>query len=126
MTLIFILNYLQREDLFITSKVWNTYHSYNLALKAVDEILGDLNTTYLDLCLIHWPTGFKEGGDLFPKEDDKMIYSDVDYLETWKALETKVKEGKIRSIGLSNFNIKQIQRVIDNCVIKPAVLQVIF
>lgn len=55
-----------------------------------------------------------------------MIYSDVDYLETWKALETKVKEGKIRSIGLSNFNIKQIQRVIDNCVIKPAVLQVIF
>uniref|UniRef100_A0A915DSQ5 NADP-dependent oxidoreductase domain-containing protein n=1 Tax=Ditylenchus dipsaci TaxID=166011 RepID=A0A915DSQ5_9BILA len=68
--------------------------------------------------------GYKEGGALFPKEGDKMLFSDADYLDTWKAMEQKVKEGKIRSIGLSNFGIKQIQRVIDNCQIKPAALQV--
>ena len=63
---------------------------------------------------------------MFPRIGDKIQYSDVDYLETWKALEKKVEEGKIRSIGLSNFNIAQIQRVIDNGKIKPVALEVGF
>ncbi|KAI1710084.1 aldo/keto reductase family domain-containing protein [Ditylenchus destructor] len=117
---------IKREDIFITTKVWNTFHSYDLALKNVDMSLQELGLDYLDLVLIHWPTGFKEGGPIFPKneKDDKMLYSDVDYLDTWKALEAKVKEGKIRSIGLSNFSAQQIERVIDNSQIKPANLQV--
>lgn len=90
----------------------------------MDEILNDLQLNYLDLCLIHWPMGYKEGGDLFPKVGDKMQFSFVDYLETWKALETKVNDGKIRSIGVSNFNSNQIQRLIDNGKIKPSVLEV--
>lgn len=53
--------------MFITSKVWNTFHSYELAKKCVDEILADLSLDYLDLCLIHWPHGYEEGGDIFPK-----------------------------------------------------------
>jgi aldehyde reductase len=114
----------KREDVFITSKVWNTFHSYNLALKSVESTLADLKIDYLDLCLIHWPTGYQEGGELFPKKSDKMIYSDVDYLDTWKAMEHMVKQGKVRSIGLSNFNEAQIQRVIENGEVKPAVLQV--
>lgn len=114
----------KREDIFITSKVWNTFHSYEMALKSIESTLADLKIDYLDLCLIHWPTGYKEGGELFPKNGEKMAYSDVDYLETWKAMESKVKEGKVRSIGLSNFSAQQIQRVIDNSEIKPAVLQV--
>ena len=114
----------KREDVFIASKVWNTFHSHDLAIKAVDEILNDLQLDYLDLGLIHWPMGFKEGGEFFPKVGEKMLYSEVDYLETWQALEIKLKEKKIRSIGVSNFNASQIQRIIDNGTIKPAILQI--
>jgi aldehyde reductase len=121
---VFTKGEIKREDVFITSKVWNTFHSHQRALDAVDTILEELRIPYLDLCLIHWPMGYKEGGELFPKKGDKMEYSDVDYLDTWKALEEKVKEQKIRSIGLSNFGIEQIKRVIANGSIRPAVLQV--
>uniref|UniRef100_A0A914E4K2 NADP-dependent oxidoreductase domain-containing protein n=1 Tax=Acrobeloides nanus TaxID=290746 RepID=A0A914E4K2_9BILA len=115
---------LKREDIFITSKVWNTCHSYERCCQSVEDILHRFKTNYIDLVLIHWPHGFQEGGELFPRVGDQIQYSDVDYLETWKALEKKVEEGKIRSIGLSNFNIAQIQRVIDNGKIKPVALEV--
>jgi diketogulonate reductase-like aldo/keto reductase len=116
----------KREDVFITSKVWNTFHSYEKAKEAIDLILQQLKLTYLDLCLIHWPMGFEEGGEIFPRTEDgkHMRYSEIDYLETWKAMEEAVQAGKIRSIGLSNFNSQQIQRVIDHATILPAVLQV--
>jgi len=115
----------KREDLFITSKIWNTFHSYGKAIEAIDSMLTELQIPYLDLCLIHWPQGYFEEDGLFPKDkNDKVIYADTDYLETWKALENAVLVGKVRSIGLSNFNIKQIERVIANSTIKPAVLQV--
>lgn len=104
--------------------MWNTCHSYERCLEAVDGMLKRFRTSYLDLVLIHWPHGFQEGGDDFPKIGDKIQYSDVDYIGTWKALEAKVREGKIRSIGLSNFNKDQIQRIIDEGEIRPAVLQV--
>lgn len=93
-------------------------------MKSIDESIKQLKTTYLDLCLINWPMGYKEGNELFPKQNNKILYSDKDYLETWKALETKVRQGKVCSIGLSNFSIEQIERVLNSCEIKPAVLQV--
>ncbi|EPB80324.1 oxidoreductase, aldo/keto reductase family protein [Ancylostoma ceylanicum] len=116
----------KREDLFITSKVWNTFHSAAGCKKNVDEILKELQLNYVDLMLIHWPHGYQEGDGLFPKKEgsDKTAYSDEDYLTTWKSLEECVKEGKIRSIGLANFNHKQIERLLANCTIKPALLQV--
>lgn len=104
--------------------MWNTFHSYERALGAVEEILSELKLSYLDLCLIHWPMGYQEGGELFPKNGEKMLYSDVDYLETWRALEQKVKEGKIRSIGLSNFSKEQVERVASSGTVKPSALQV--
>jgi len=115
----------KREDVFITSKIWNTFHSYKKATEAIDIMLKELQIPYLDLCLIHWPMGYFEENGLFPKDkNEKIIYADTDYLDTWKAMEDGVKAGKIRSIGISNFNIKQIQRLIDNGTIKPAVLQI--
>jgi len=115
----------KREDVFITSKIWNTFHSYGKARAAIDTMLKDLQLTYLDLCLIHWPMGYNEEDGFMPKDENgKMIYADTDYLDTWKAMEEAVKAGKVRSIGLSNFNTKQIDRVISKCTIKPAVLQV--
>ncbi|CAJ0956030.1 unnamed protein product, partial [Mesorhabditis belari] len=117
---------LERSDVFITSKIWNTFHSYEKAKEAVDIILGELQLDYVDLMLIHWPMGYEEGGELFPRTADgaKMRYSKEDYLDTWKALEDAVNDGKIRSLGLSNFNHKQIERLIGHSRIKPTVLQV--
>ncbi|EYC00307.1 hypothetical protein Y032_0116g552 [Ancylostoma ceylanicum] len=116
----------KREDIFITSKVWNTFHSAAGCKKNVEEILTQLQLKYIDLMLIHWPGGYEEGTDPLPKRpgSDKYKYSNEDYITTWKVLEGFVKEGKIRSIGISNFNHKQIDRVIANSTIKPAVHQV--
>jgi len=90
-----------------------------------------LQIDYLDLYLIHWPHGFQFTGTFdctnnFPTNPDGSIKynEDVDYLDTWKELEKLVDEGKIKHIGFSNFNSQQIQRIIDNSRIKPAVLQV--
>ncbi|CAI2354061.1 unnamed protein product [Caenorhabditis sp. 36 PRJEB53466] len=107
-----------REELFITSKVWNTYHSYDRCIEAVDESLADLQLDYLDLMLIHWPYGMKEDGGMRTTE-----YSKIDYLETWKALEQCVVEGKVRTIGVCNFNQKQLERLLEHAIIYPCVVQ---
>jgi len=115
----------KREDVFICSKVWNNAHSYKAATEAIDIMLKELQISYLDLCLIHFPMAYFEGKDMHPMDaDGKSKNADIDYLETWKAMEDAVKAGKVKSIGLSNFNTKQIQRVIDNSKIKPAMLQI--
>lgn len=75
--------------------------------------------------LIHWPMAFLENDVLFPKDaDGKWIFSDVDYVDTWKAMEECVSLGLVKSIGLSNFNSEQISRILDICTIKPVVNQV--
>lgn len=92
--------------MFITSKLWNTFHAPKDVKAALERSLKNLKVDYLDLYLIHWPMGYKESGDvLFPKnEKDEILYSDVDYVDTWKALESLVDLGLVKSIGLSNFN----------------------
>uniref|UniRef100_A0A0A9W9J7 Aldose reductase n=1 Tax=Lygus hesperus TaxID=30085 RepID=A0A0A9W9J7_LYGHE len=114
-----------REELFITSKLWNTFHRKDLVRGAIETTLSNLQLDYIDLYLIHWPMGYKEDVELFPRDaNGKVQYSDVDYVDTWKEIEAACRDGKIRSIGLSNFNKNQIQRVIGVADIKPAVLQV--
>jgi len=115
----------KREEVFVTSKIWNTFHSYPKATEAVDIMLKELQLSYLDLVLIHWPHGFHEGEGYFPKDDNgKIMYAATDYVETWRALEDAVKAGKVRSIGLSNFNVRQIERIMQHGGVRPAVLQV--
>lgn len=115
----------RREDLFITSKLWNTAHRPDCVIPALKKSLQNLKTSYLDLYLIHWPMAYKEGDDLFPKdENDKVIFSDVDYVDTWKSMEQAVDEGLVKSIGISNFNAVQTQRVLDSCRIKPVTNQI--
>ena len=114
-----------REDLFITSKLWNTFHRPDLVVPALKKTLENLKTPYVDLYLIHWPFAYKEEGDLFPKdENDKLQFSDVDYVDTWKALEEAVDLGLVKSIGISNFNVAQTKRILDVARIKPVTNQV--
>ncbi|XP_069679073.1 aldo-keto reductase family 1 member B1-like [Periplaneta americana] len=115
----------KREDLFITSKLWNIFHRPDLVVPTCKKTLSDLGLEYVDLYLIHWPFAVKEGGVLNPFDGDgKLIPSDVDYVDTWKAMEDCFKLGLAKSIGLSNFNSQQIQRILDVATIKPVVNQV--
>ncbi|CAB4020790.1 alcohol dehydrogenase [NADP(+)] B isoform X3 [Paramuricea clavata] len=89
------------------------------------QTLKDLQLDYLDLYLIHWPIGLKSGDNPFPKnEDGTLQYSDVHPLESWQEMEKLVDEGLVRSIGLSNFNSKQVTEITSKGRIKPSVLQV--
>lgn len=97
----------QREDLFITTKLWNADQGYETTLQAFDESLDKLALDYLDLYLIHWPT---------PMYDN--------YVESYKALEKIYRDGRTKAIGVCNFDIEHLQRIIDECDIIPAVNQV--
>ena len=102
----------ERGELFVTSKLWNTFHHPDDVRPACLKTLKDLGLSYLDLYLIHWPTAFERGGELFPKNPDgKMRYADTPFTDTWKEMEKLVEEGLCRHIGLSNFNSKQIDKV---------------
>lgn len=115
----------KREELFVTSKLWNTKHHPEDVEPACRKSLEDLKLTYLDLYLIHWPYAFKKGDSCFPKNPDgTMQYDNIDYKETWKAMERLVEKGLVKAIGLSNFNSQQINDVIAAATIKPAALQV--
>src|SRR5699024_6941665 len=96
-----------REELFVTTKVWNSHQGYNETLQAFEDSLNRLNVNYIDLYLIHWP---------MPKFDQ--------YVETYNALEHLYRQGKVRAIGVSNFHIEHLQRLLNACDIKPVVNQV--
>lgn len=107
------LSGINREDLFVTSKLWNTDQGYESTLKAFNKTIKDLDLDYLDLYLIHWPVvkGHKE-------DWEKSI------CETWKAFEKLYSEGKIRAIGVSNFKPHHLKVIFENCNIKPMVNQI--
>lgn len=122
--LIFNYNYF-REELFVTSKLWNTFHRADLVRPALEVTLKNLRLAYIDLYLIHWPFAYKEDGELFPKDaDEKILFSDVDYLETWKEMEKLVDDGLVKSIGISNFNKRQVERLVGAARIQPAMNQI--
>ncbi|CAG9770501.1 unnamed protein product [Ceutorhynchus assimilis] len=114
----------KREELFITSKLWNNFHVKAAVVPKLKESLEAFNLDYLDLYLVHWPYAFKEDGPLLPTGNVKEFFSDIDYLETWQGMEEAVKLGLTKSIGVSNFNAEQIDRLVKNCTVKPVVNQV--
>lgn len=116
---------IKREDIFITSKLWNTMHRPDLVEPACRTTLKNLGLDYIDMYLIHWPMAYKEEGELFPTNADGTVaFSDVDYLDTWKEMEKLVDLGLTKSIGISNFNAKQVDRVCATARIQPATNQV--
>ncbi|KAJ9056826.1 hypothetical protein DSO57_1028959 [Entomophthora muscae] len=109
-----------REDIFITSKLWNTDHEPSLVRKACEKTLKDLKISYLDLYLIHFP--FPEPN---PDKTDQEPPLKFSLIDTWKALEKLVELGMVKNIGVSNYTICRIQDILDSSPkIKPAVNQV--
>ena len=108
---------LKREDIFVTTKVMAEYKSYDKAKKSIDDSLRRLGLDYVDLILIHCPQPWAlfRGRRRFFKEN----------IEVWRALEDAYKEGKVRSIGVSNFLNDDMQNIFDNCTIKPMVNQIL-
>ncbi|XP_077992322.1 aldo-keto reductase family 1 member C15-like [Glandiceps talaboti] len=105
---------LKREDVFVTSKVWFTHLRPHLVRESCLSSLKNLRLDYLDLCLVHWPLSLKPGKGLLPKDEDgQLMFDDVDFVDSWKALENLVDEGKCKSIGVSNFNEKQMERILS-------------
>jgi 2,5-diketo-D-gluconate reductase A len=98
---------LAREDVFVTTKVWNADHGYDATLRAFDESQKLLGLDVVDLYLIHWPT---------PQRDL--------YVDTWKALERLYADGRVRAIGVSNFNVPHLQRLLDETTVVPTVNQI--
>ena len=115
-----------REDLFITTKLWNTNHRPERVAPAFDASCARLGVSYLDLYLIHTPYAFQPGDNVEPRDaGGNLIYDrDVTLLDTWRALERLAKGGKCRAIGLSDVVLENLVPLYEAARIKPAVVQV--
>jgi D-xylose reductase len=123
-----------RDDLWITSKLWNTNHHPEHVLPAIRKSLSDLRVDYLDLYLIHFPISLKHvpmetrypAGWVFDPDavPPRMVFDPVPIIETWRAMEELVDRGLAKTIGVSNFCVSLIRDLLSQCRIRPKVLQV--
>ncbi|XP_059058956.1 aldo-keto reductase AKR2E4-like [Achroia grisella] len=104
----------KREELFITTKLWNDAHARDEVVPALRQSLKELNLDYVDLYLIHWPLA----------HFTNLTFEIIDYLDTWEGMVEAQQLGLTKSIGVSNFNKDQLERLISNSKVKPAALQI--
>lgn len=102
-----------REDIFLGTKLWcNNYHPDDVE-SALEDSLRDLDTPYVDLLMMHYPCTFQRGQERFPRDaDGKMIHGETSYVDTWRAMEKLVTDGKVKAIGVSNFSKGEIETLI--------------
>jgi alcohol dehydrogenase (NADP+) len=115
-----------RKDLFITTKLWNSNHRPQRIEPAFEASLKKLRLNYLDLYLIHTPFAFQPGDNPDPRDQNGNIIYDkeVTLLDTWRAMENLVDQGKCRAIGLSDISLKELLPIYEAARIKPAVIEV--
>lgn len=113
-----------REELWITSKLWNDAHASADVQRGIEKTLADLQLDYLDLYLMHWPVVIKQG-EGFPLTKEKLIsLEELPIATTWQAMETLVNQGLTRQIGVSNFSIHKLKSLLENADMPPAMNQV--
>ncbi|ORX42849.1 aldo-keto reductase [Piromyces finnis] len=112
-------NGLKRENIFVTSKLWNTFHRPELVAKGLEHSLKDLQLNYVDLYLVHWPFSQKPGSEGFGKDIE-----DIPYIDTWREMEKLYKSGKAKAIGVSNCNVDMLKDLLAKAEIKPVVNQI--
>jgi alcohol dehydrogenase (NADP+) len=117
---------ISREDIFVTTKVWNTNHRPERVVPAFEASLDRLRVDYLDLYLIHTPFAFQPGDEHDPRDQNgKIIYDrEVTLFDTWKAMEDLVDGGRCRAIGLSDVSLDRLLPIYEAARIKPSVVQV--
>src|SRR6266576_2630000 len=113
-----------REDIFVTTKLWNSNHRPERVEPAFEASLERLGLKYLDLYLIHTPFAFQPGEDQDPRDQDgNVLYDrDVTLLETWRAMENLVDHARCRAIGLSDISLDELKPIYESARIKPAVV----
>lgn len=122
---IFEGNKVKREEVFVTSKLWNTEHDPALVEKACQKTLADLQLEYLDLYLVHWGIAFPHGGDIEPMGEDGLVKTvPVPLIDTWRAMEKLVEKGLVKSLGVANYTIPMIIDLLAYSKIKPVMNQV--
>jgi aldehyde reductase len=115
-----------REDIFVTTKLWNTNHRPERVEPAFEASLNRLRLSYLDLYLIHTPFAFQPGDEQDPRDPNGNVIYDhsVTLPDTWRAMERLVDSGRCRAIGLSDISLNQLLPIYESARIKPAVVQV--
>jgi len=117
---------IKREDVFVATKLWNNNHRPERVKPAFEASLKKLQLDYVDLYLIHTPFAFQPGDEQDPRDANGNVIYDtgVKLLDTWRALEKLVGEGKCKTIGLSDIGLERLKEIVETATIKPAVVHV--